>query len=94
MEAGALLGIPLALVRLLEPLIWQEFKENVLCKNQKSKINKAQDSICSFLKSKMNVELVYITLVGICQFYNDIETIATTNSVLIFNSNRQSRSLV
>ena len=42
----------------------------------------------------MNVELVYITLVGICQFYNDIETIATTNSVLIFNSNRQSRSFV
>ena len=25
----------------------------------------------------MNVELVYITLVGICQFYTDIETLET-----------------
>jgi apolipoprotein N-acyltransferase len=28
---GALLGVPLALVRLFEPLVWQEFKKNILC---------------------------------------------------------------
>jgi hypothetical protein len=71
MQMGALLGIPLALVRLLEPLVWQEFKKNVFFMKQKTQISKEQDSLCSFLKSKMNVELVYITLVGICQFYNE-----------------------
>ena len=40
MQMGALLGIPLALVRLLEPLVWQEFKKNVFCMKQKTQISK------------------------------------------------------
>jgi len=66
MDIGALIGIPLALVRLCEPLVWQEFKKNILCKKQTTQISNQQETLCSFLKSKMNVELVYITLVGIC----------------------------
>lgn len=71
MILGALLGIPIAFSRLLEPLVWQEFKKTFLCKKPSKRISKQQDSLCSFLKSKMNVELVYITLVGICQFYGN-----------------------
>jgi hypothetical protein len=35
---------------------------------EKSKINFANESLCSFLNSVMNIELVYLTLLGINQF--------------------------
>ena len=59
---------------------------------KKRQISKQQDSLCSFLKSKMNVELVYITLVGICQFYNDTLPVEGENSSSVFISRQDSSS--
>jgi len=34
MILGALLGIPIAFSRFMEPLVWQEFKKTILCKKR------------------------------------------------------------
>jgi hypothetical protein len=38
------------------------------CSREKSKVNFANESLCSFLNSVMNIELVYLILLGVNQF--------------------------
>ena len=58
-------GIWLALICLFEPFVWYEFKKSLFCvkKTQKNAFN--QDSLETFLNSAMNIEFVYLILVGV-----------------------------
>lgn len=82
------MGIPIALTRILDPLVWQELKKALCCMKKGKIISKQQDSLCSFVRSKMNAELVYITLVSISEFYNDFYVAESTYSSLLVINNR------
>lgn len=62
-------GILLALIRLFEPYVWQTFRTEVLklCgrKYRAKKLKYSAESLDSFLNSAMNIEFVYIILLGI-----------------------------
>lgn len=72
------LGIFLAAIRIVEPYVLKNFKQDMLCK-RRSKIvrldlNKMQfskESLCSFLNSAVNIEFVYLILVGINKFMDN-----------------------
>ena len=62
------IGIFLALIRLFEPYVWKTFKTEIqkllpCLKTKKQQYSK--ESLDSFLNSCMNIEYVYLILVGI-----------------------------
>ena len=77
-----MIGIPLALVRFLEPFVLQEFKADLsrlfrkICgccgcrdKDEKKKVVRySNEPLCSFVNSAMNIEFVYLILLGINNF--------------------------
>ena len=91
-----LIGVPLALIRLFEPYVFQTFKKEVrllvykarrYCSRDRSKscakkpsekqASFASASLCSFLNSAMNIELVYLILLGINHFMENQEMLET-----------------
>ena len=70
-------GIPMALLRINEPYVWNTLKNEVrsLCNcgkkdSQAKKIKKySSESLDTFINSAMNIELVYLILLGINQFH-------------------------
>jgi hypothetical protein len=73
-----LIGVPLALIRLYEPYVWQTMKLelNKIKKGKKIKKTKtkfAKESLCSFLNSTCNIEFVYLILLGINNFMDHIK---------------------
>ena len=76
------MGIFLALIRFIEPYVLRTFK------GENSQINAqrqfSRESLCSFMNSAVNIEFVYIILVGINKF---MET-STVNKVKI-SKNKQ-----
>ena len=65
-----LLAIPLALSRFKEPYVYQTFIDTVSSKKieTKKKVQYADESLVSFLNSAMNIEFVYLILLGINKF--------------------------
>jgi hypothetical protein len=64
-----LIALPVALTRILEPFVFNQLWNMLPCKSCKSKKKKFSDeSLHSFLNSAMNIEFVYVILVGIRQF--------------------------
>lgn len=74
-------GILLALIRLAEPYVFKQLYHEFLnlgrkckfCKKQKKitkieKIKFSNEALCSFVNSAMNIEFVYIILLGINNF--------------------------
>lgn len=65
-------GVLIALVRLLEPFVFSTLVEAVrkLCPVGKyhSKTLYSKQALCSFVNSAMNIEYVYLILVGVNQF--------------------------
>jgi hypothetical protein len=58
-------GIWLALICLFEPFVWYEFKKSLFCVKKTKKNAFNQDSLETFLNSAMNIEFVYLILVGV-----------------------------
>ena len=61
-------GIILAIIRMAEPFVWKTFKTEIqkALKSLKSRNQKFEnESLDSFLNSCMNIEYVYLLLVGI-----------------------------
>jgi len=58
-------GIWLALICLFEPFVWYEFKKSLFCVKITHKNAFNQDSLETFLNSAMNIEFVYLILVGV-----------------------------
>ena len=66
-------GFPMALIRISEPYVWEEFKKVMqpifCCQKQQTEIWKqpkfSNESLYSFVTSAMNVEYVCVILVGI-----------------------------
>ena len=79
------IGIPLAFVRFLEPFVLQEFKAdmgrffryigNLLGMRREAKKRKrvsfANEPLCSFVNSAMNIEFVYLILLSINNFMDN-----------------------
>ena len=69
-----LIGVPIALVRILEPFVFQEFKimiKKYFCCTKKRSVKKLEfsdESLCSFMNSVANIEFVYLILLGINNF--------------------------
>ena len=77
-------GTFLALIRLMEPWVWESFVkelkgivrwilntfccQNIVKKGKTPYSSFAKESLCSFLNSAMNIELVYLILLGINHF--------------------------
>jgi hypothetical protein len=64
-------GIPLSLVYLLEPYVFQVFISSIQCNKLKNKkINKkySAKSLNSFLNAAMNIEFVSMILLGVNNF--------------------------
>lgn len=95
-----LIGVPLALIRLFEPYVFQTFKKEMgllaykarrCCSRDRSnsQVKKptrkqasfASASLCSFLNSAMNIELVYLILLGINHFMENQEILDTDGSI-------------
>jgi hypothetical protein len=78
------LGIVMALIRLQEPFVWQEFKRSVAwlfcCRSKTAQLIKGKKkfgffdySLDQFLRSQLNTEFVYLILLGI-NSHLDIQT--------------------
>ena len=70
--------MPLALVRLYEPYVWQTMKLEInkmlkVKKKKKKSTACAKESLCSFLNSTCNIEFVYLILLGINNFMDHIK---------------------
>ena len=78
-------GIMLAVVRFFEPFVYKTFKLEMYkifgcsCfkkKNRRHKLIKDEDhsshTLCQFMNSAMNIEFVYIILIGINNFMEGI----------------------
>ena len=88
-------GICLAFVRLIEPYVWQTFKAEVVrllnIETKKTKVKFEAESLDSFLNSAMNIEFVYLILLGIScsvevESLNDIK-----NEIQIINNSKETR---
>jgi len=65
-------GVSFAIIRIVEPYVWDNFKEFLkdifyLNVGAKGKRKFTKESLDSFLKSAMNIEYVYLILLGINQ---------------------------
>lgn len=68
-------GVLLALIRLCEPVIWTNLKADIsswcrCCCKQPKRSSYAKETLDSFLNSAMNIEYVYLLLVGISTYYD------------------------
>ena len=73
-----LIGVPLALIRLYEPYVWQTVisetnKSLKMKKQKKEKAKFADESLCSFMNSTCNIEFVYLILLGVNNFMDHIK---------------------
>jgi hypothetical protein len=63
-------GFLVAICRFSEPYVFEQFKRlfkrNEACKAKKF----SEESLCNFVNSVMNIEFVYIILIGINNFYD------------------------
>lgn len=69
------LGIFLGLIRFLEPFVFSTFRQEMttLCSGKHPKKMKySAQALCSFANSAMNIEYVYLILVGVNQFMQTI----------------------
>jgi hypothetical protein len=67
------LGIPLAIIRLYEPFVWNHFKQDLLSLSRNKDVGKEKKKfsnvpLCAFANSAMNIEFVYLILFGITRF--------------------------
>jgi hypothetical protein len=67
-----LAGIPMAIIRITEPYVWSHLKKDlrkVGCFKTKKDADKKKkystESLATFINSAMNIEFVYIILLGI-----------------------------
>ena len=73
------LGIFLAAIRLLEPYVMINFKKDISFRRTETiskridsnKVQFSKESLCSFLNSAVNIEFVYLILVGINKFMDN-----------------------
>jgi len=68
-------GLILGLIRFLEPYVFSTFTQEVtkLCSGKQTKNKKySAQALCSFANSAMNIEYVYLILVGVNQFMQTI----------------------
>jgi len=80
----SIVGLISAIVRLQEPFVWQTIKKKFYCKNSYSAHNYSSDSLNSFVNSAMNIEFVYVVLVGIRAFMQETimsNGVTSTNSI-------------
>lgn len=80
-------GFLMAIIRISDPFVYKELqyqfsllinkkKDRSLSNNEKKKKRKvdlSKESLCSFLNSSLNVEYVYLILVGIQKFMGEEE---------------------
>lgn len=67
-------GIFLAVIRLAEPYVFQQLRAS-FCKNTKQeKCKFCKEALCSFVNSAMNIEFVYIILLGINNFMDSVDS--------------------
>ena len=96
-----LLGLFLALTRFVEPYVFQTFRSeltlsklNCCCKkiSKKEQSKYSEKPLCSFTSSVLNVEFVYLILVGISQFMNrDKNQEVKGNKIKIKKSEKSTR---
>ena len=69
-------GLMLAVVRFREPYVWTKFTNSfkkLCCKKKRNKEHLfANESLCSFINSAMNIEFVYLILIGINNHMEDL----------------------
>jgi hypothetical protein len=72
------LGILLAMIRLSEPYVWNHFKQDFKYlfsrESSKKKEKFSSEPLCAFANSAMNIEFVYLILLGTCNFMDSRET--------------------
>ena len=64
------MGIIIVATRLLEPYVLQTIKESLGCLEKNNKLKYSEESLDSFLNSALNVDLVYMILVGVNNLYS------------------------
>ena len=73
-----LIGVPIAIIRISEPFVYQEFKamiQKFFCctkKRAEKKLEFSDESLCSFMNSAANIEFVYLILLGINNFMENL----------------------
>jgi hypothetical protein len=58
----------MAVARLTEPYVFDQFKQLFRVKSKNNKFS--EESLCQFVNSVMNIEFVYLILIGINNFYD------------------------
>jgi hypothetical protein len=67
-------GVLIAILRLTEPVVFEEFKKMFAFWRKKESSEKfASSALCSFLNSAMNIELVSVVIIGVTNFM-DLQT--------------------
>jgi hypothetical protein len=72
-------GIFLAGVRLREPYVFKHFKQDILKMKNNRKF--AYEPLCAFANSAMNIEFVYIILLGVNNFMQSKEYLPNKSSI-------------
>lgn len=66
------LGLFLAMIRLSEPYVWKHFGQDMKHlfkrKSNQQKVKFSSEPLCAFANSAMNIEFVYLILLGINNF--------------------------
>lgn len=72
-------GLLMAICRFSEPYVFEQFKK-LFKRNKAVKADKfSEESLCHFVNSVMNIEFVYLILIGINNFYDRRLTTSTGN---------------
>ena len=61
-------GFIMALTRLSEPYVFDQIKQLFKVRSKNTKFS--EESLCQFVNSVMNIEFVYLILIGINNFYD------------------------
>lgn len=77
-------GFFIAIVRLSEPYVFEQLKKIFKKTEQKKSDKYAEESLCHFVNSVMNIEFVYLILIGIDNFFGrNIDAISNDSKINI-----------
>lgn len=91
-------GIVVALIRVSEPFVWTNIKADInylgfkCCNKKRAKFS--EESLDSFLNSAMNIEYVYLLLLGINTYLEKDTDLEHEKKMMTSSKNNQSKIIL